>query len=104
MPDEFNYFEFECPQIGVARTKESLTATIKQGDETLVINYACEGRSCFSLQRPGESTSGGLHIRHIYFPRGRMEFIYSTAIWFGEEVDPKVMESRVVPLVGCKLN
>jgi len=24
---------------------------------------------------------GSWKIRHIYFPRGRMEFIYSTAIW-----------------------
>lgn len=101
---EFNYFDFNCPKVGVERTKESLIATIRQGDEALVVNYACDGRSCFNVQRPAEGSSGGLTVRHIYFPRGRTEFIYSTAIWFGEEDAPKVMESRVVPLVSCEAN
>ena len=101
---EFNYFDFKCPSIGVERTKDSLVAMIKQGGEALVVKYACDGRSCFNLQRPSESKSGELRVRHIYFPRGRTEFIYSIAVWLGENDAPMVMESRVVPLVGCQQN
>jgi len=99
--DGFTYYDFKCPDIGIERHKDSLTTTVKRSGETLVVKYVCDVRSCFNLQR---LSNGGLQFRHIYFPRGRTEFIYSTAIWFADEETPKVTDSRVVPLVTCKPN
>ncbi len=102
--DTFSYFDFKCPKVGVERSKDVLTATFNQGGEAVAVKYVCDGRSCFNLQGLGENENGRLRIRHIYFPRGRTEFVYSTAIWSGTDDVPAYMQSRVVPLVSCGSN
>ena len=100
----FTYYDFSCPKIGIERHKDMLTTRIVRGGKTVFVKYVCEMRGCFNLERFSNAKGAGLQFRHIYFPRGRTEFIVTTAVWMGDEETPTVKDSHVVPLVTCKPN
>lgn len=100
--DGFTYYDFKCPGIGIERHKETLTTTVVRGGKTITVKYVCDMRGCFNMERFSNDKGEGVQFRHIYFPEGRTEFVFSTAVWVGDEETPKVTESRTVPLVTCK--
>ena len=103
LAEEFVFYDFECEQMGMTRSRDALVYAGRDPNIGEDIVFACEGRSCFNrvFWDDGEGNTG-VRVRHIYFPRGRVEFIFSFASWRNGEDVPYHSETYAVPLVTCE--
>ena len=82
LAEGFKFYDFQCEPVGMVRTKDQLIYSGRDPNIGDDITFACKGRSCFARTFWDDGSGNtGVRIRHIYFPRGRVEFIFSYSSW-----------------------